>query len=75
MSTWRLLFGHVAPARVAAPYAGYTYRVVSEFGDSQLPEGVARVDVAYTAVKALLETESNVRSVDTVADEAPEQRR
>jgi hypothetical protein len=67
-----VLFGHVAPARVAAPYAGYTYRVVSEFGDSQLPEGVARVDVAYTAVKALLETESNVRSVDTVADEAPE---
>jgi hypothetical protein len=66
-----VLFGHVAPARVAAPYAGYTYRVVSAFGDSQLPQGIARVDVAYTAVKAVLATESNVRSVDTTADEAP----
>jgi hypothetical protein len=66
-----VLFGHVAPARVAAPYAGYTYRVVSAFGDSQLPQGVARLDVAYTAVKAVLATESNVRSVDTTADEAP----
>jgi hypothetical protein len=66
-----MLFGHVAPARVAAPYAGYTFRVVSGFGDSQLPQGVVRLDVAYTAVKALLETESNVRSVDTTADEAP----
>ena len=66
-----VLFGHVAPARVAAPYAGYTYRVVSAFGDAQLPSGIARVDVAYTAVKAVLATESNVRSVDTTADEAP----
>ena len=66
-----ILFGHVAPARVAAPYAGYTYRVVSAFGDSQLPQGVARLDVAYTAVKAVLATESNVRSVDTTANEAP----
>ena len=66
-----VLFGHVAPARVAAPYAGYTYRVVSAFGDAQLPEGIARLDVAYTAVKALLETESNVRSVDTTAEAAP----
>ena len=66
-----VLFGHVAPARVAAPYAGYTFRVVSEFGDAQLPDGIARLDVAYTAVRALLETESNVRSVDTTADEAP----
>ena len=66
-----VLFGTVAPARVAAPYAGYTYRVVSAYNDPQLPEGSARIDVAYTAVTALLETESNVRSVDLAEREAP----
>lgn len=66
-----VLFGTVAPGRVAAPYAGYTYRVVSAFDDSQLPPGTARIDVAYTAVNVLLDTESNVRSVDLGARDAP----
>ncbi len=62
-----VIFGHIAPSRVAAPYAGYTIRVVSAYRDDQLPEGVARHDVAYTATKALAGLEANVRSVDTVA--------
>ena len=65
-----LVFGHIAPARVAAPYAGYTYRIVSSFADGQLPPGVASLDVAYTAIKAVFATESNVRSVDTSPGEA-----
>lgn len=66
-----VLFGHVAPGRVAAPYAGYTFRVVSAFTDDQLSGSASRLDVAYTAVKTLLRSESNVRSVDTSPDEAP----
>lgn len=65
-----VVFGHVAPSRVAAPYAGYTFRLVSSFSDEQLPAGVARLDVAYTATKALVAIETNVRSVDTVAADA-----
>lgn len=65
-----VIFGHIAPSRVAAPYPGYTFRVVSSYGDDQLPGGVVRLDVAYTATKALFEFEANVRSVDTVAGDA-----
>ena len=62
-----VIFGHIAPSRVAAPYAGYTIRVVSAYRDEELPAGVARLDVAYTATKAFVGLEANVRSVDTVA--------
>ncbi len=65
-----VIFGHIAPGRVAAPYAGYTFRVVSAYNDDQLPAGVARLDVAYTATEALLDIDANVRSVDTVAGSA-----
>lgn len=65
-----VIFGHVAPSRVAAPYAGYTYRVVSAFSDDQLPIGVDRLDVAYTATKALVGLDANVRSVSTDAGDA-----
>lgn len=65
-----VIFGHVAPSNVAAPYPGFTFRVVSSFADEQLPPGVTRLDVAYTATKALFNLEANVRSVDTVAGDA-----
>lgn len=65
-----VIFGHIAPGRVAAPYAGYTVRVVSSYSDDQLPAGASRLDAAYTATKAMIGLEINVRSVDTVAGDA-----
>jgi hypothetical protein len=65
-----VIFGHVAPGRVAAPRLGYNFRVVSPFADEQLPGDVTRLDVAYTATKALLDAESNVISVDTSGRDA-----
>lgn len=67
-----LVFGHVAPTRVAAPYAGYSFRVVSSYGDDQLPADVDRLSVSYTAVKTILAMEGNVRSVDAAAGDAPD---
>jgi len=64
-------FGHVAPGRVAAPYTGYTYRVVGAFSDDQLPNGIRRLDVVYTATKALLGLNANVRSVSAEDSEGP----
>jgi hypothetical protein len=64
------VFGHIAPGKVAAPNPGYNFRVVSRFGDAQLPAGVSRLDVAYTATQALLDEQSNVISVDTAGGEA-----
>lgn len=65
-----VVFGHISPGRVAAPYPGYTFRVVSAYADDQLPAGVSRLDVAYTAAKALFGLEANVRSVATDEDQA-----
>jgi hypothetical protein len=64
-----VLFGHVAPRKVAAPNPGYNFRVVSSFADDQL-NGPTRLDVAYTATEALLGEDANVISVDTSAGEA-----
>jgi hypothetical protein len=60
-----VIFGHVAPGRVAAPNPGYNFRLVSRFADDQLPGDATRLDVAYTATQALLDTGANVVSVDT----------
>jgi hypothetical protein len=65
-----LIFGHVAPANVAAPNPGYNFRVVSRFADNQLTGDATRLDVAYTATEALLDAEANVISVDTSEGEA-----
>jgi hypothetical protein len=65
-----LIFGHVAPANVAAPNPGYNFRVVSRFADEQLTGDATRLDVAYTATEALLDAEANVISVDTSDGEA-----
>jgi hypothetical protein len=64
-----VIFGHIAPSKVAAPNPGYNFRVVSSYSDDQL-DGPTRLDVAYTATEALLGVEANVISVDTSAGEA-----
>jgi hypothetical protein len=64
-----VIFGHIAPSKVAAPNPGYNFRVVSSFSDDQL-DGATRLDVAYTATEALLGVNENVISVDTSAGEA-----
>ncbi len=65
-----VIFGHVAPSKVAAPNAGYNFRIVSRFSDDQLAGAATRLDVAYTATEALLGVDANVISVDTSAGEA-----
>ena len=65
-----LIFGHIAPSKVAAPNPGYNFRVVSPFSDDQLADAATRLDVAYTATEALLGVDANVISVDTSAGEA-----
>jgi hypothetical protein len=60
-----VIFGHIAPGKVAAPNPGYNFRLVSRFGNDQLPGEATRLDVAYTATKALLAAGANVISVDT----------
>lgn len=60
-----VIFGHIAPGKVAAPNPGYNFRLVSRFGNDQLPGDATRLDVAYTATKALLDAGANVISVDT----------
>ena len=64
-----VIFGHIAPSKVAAPNPGYNFRVVSSYSDDQLA-GATRLDVAYTATEALLGVDANVISVDTSAGEA-----
>jgi hypothetical protein len=60
-----VIFGHVAPGKVAAPNPGYNFRLVSRFADDQLVGEATRLDVAYTATQALLGANANVVSVDT----------
>ena len=65
-----VIFGHIAPSKVAAPNPGYNFRLVSSFSDDQLGGDATRLDVAYTATEALLGANANVVSVDTSAGEA-----
>lgn len=63
------LFAHIAPTRVAAPNAGFNFRIVSGLGDEQL-DGTTRYDLAYLATARLLAADHNVLSVDTAAGTA-----
>ena len=66
-----LVFGQIAPAAVAAPSAGLSFRVVSAFGDQQLAaSGLTNTEVAYKAISSLLFVGANVRSVSTTPDPA-----
>ena len=69
-----LVFGQIAPAAVAAPNAGLTFRVVSSYSDEQLAaSGRTNTDVAYAAISALQFIGANVVSV-TTSGEAPGER-
>ena len=62
-----LVFGQIAPAAVAAPNAGLTFRVVSSFSDEQLAaSGRTNTDVAYAAIAALQFVGANVAVGDDV---------
>lgn len=64
-----LVFGQVAPAAVAAPSAGLSFRVVSAFSAEQLAEsGTTNTDVAYRAIDSLHFVGANVLSVSTTGD-------
>ncbi|MET0324087.1 MAG: hypothetical protein ABW219_02605 [Ilumatobacteraceae bacterium] len=66
-----LVFGQVAPGKVAAPNSALSVRLISAFTDEQLaPSGLTNADVAYEAARQILAVGGNVRSVDTGADDA-----
>jgi hypothetical protein len=68
-----LVFGQIAPARVAAPNPSLTFRIETSFTDEDLEAvGVNSADVAYDAIKRLLFVQANVVSVVTRSAEAPE---
>jgi hypothetical protein len=68
-----LVFGQIAPARVAAPNPSLTFRIETSFTDEDLAEiGVNSADVAYDAITRLLFVQANVVSVVTRSGEVPE---
>ena len=68
-----LVFGQIAPARVAAPNPSLTFRIETSFTDEDLESvGANSADVAYDAIKRLLYVQANVVSVVTRSGEVPE---
>ena len=68
-----LVFGQIAPARVAAPNPSLTFRIETSFTDADLESiGANSADVAYDAIKRLLYVQANVVSVVTRSGEVPE---
>jgi hypothetical protein len=67
-----MVFGQIAPGKVAAPNPGLSFRVVADFSAEQLGDrGWSNADVAYRAVSQLLFLRANVISVDTTPATAP----
>ena len=65
-----LVFGQIAPGKVAAPNSALSVRLISAFTDEQLaPSGLTNADVAYDAARQILAVGGNVLSVDTGADD------
>ena len=65
-----LVFGQIAPGKVAAPNSALSVRLISAFTDEQLaPSGLTNADVAYAAARQILAVGGNVLSVDTGADD------
>ncbi len=63
-----LVFGQIAPGRVAAPNPALSVRIESTFSDEQLADvGLTNTDVAYRAISQILFVGGNVLSVDTTA--------
>ena len=68
-----LVFGQIAPARVAAPNPSLTFRIETSFAAEDLEElGANSADVAYDAITRLLFVQANVVSVVTRSGEVPE---
>ena len=68
-----LVFGEIAPGRVAAPNPSLTFRIESGFPDDQLePYGVTNADVAVDAISRLLFVQANVVSVETEVGDPPD---
>ena len=68
-----LVFGQIAPARVAAPNPSLTFRIETSFTAEDLEAiGANSADVAYDAIKRLLFVQANVVSVVTRSGEVPE---
>jgi LytR_cpsA_psr family len=67
-----LVFGQVAPGKVAAPNPALTFRVESPFSEADL-EGrdLTNDELAYRAISQLLFVRGNVLSVDTTPGEVP----
>jgi hypothetical protein len=68
-----LVFGQIAPARVAAPNPSLTFRIETSFAAEDLDAVDANsADVAYDAITRLLFVQANVVSVVTRSGEVPD---
>jgi hypothetical protein len=68
-----LVFGQIAPARVAAPNPSLTFRIETSFTAEDLESvGANSADVAYGAIQRLLFVQANVVSVVTRSEEVPD---
>lgn len=67
-----LVFGQIAPGKVAAPNPSLSVRIVAAFTDDQLASrGLTNADIAYEAAAKLVFLRANVLSVDTTPGPAP----
>ena len=67
-----LLFGQIAPGKMAAPNPALSVRIEATFTDDQLAaSGMTNSDVAYAAVSQVLFVGGNVLSVDTTPAAEP----
>jgi hypothetical protein len=67
-----LVFGQIAPGKVAAPNPALTFRVESPFTEADLDgTELTNDDVAYRAISQLLFVRGNVQSVDTAPGDVP----
>ena len=68
-----LVFGQIAPARVAAPNPSLTFRIETSFTAEDLaPIDANNADIAYDAIQRLLFVQANVVSVVTGSGEVPQ---
>jgi hypothetical protein len=67
-----LVFGQIAPGKMAAPNPALSVRIEATFSDEELEEsGMTNSDVAFAAVSQILFVGGNVLSVDTVPADEP----
>ncbi|CAN5852863.1 hypothetical protein BH18ACT2_BH18ACT2_16060 [soil metagenome] len=64
-----LIFGQIAPGRMAAPNPALTFRIESPFTDDALGAGRSRAEVAYQAISVIVFAGGNILSVSTAEGE------